>query len=222
MKKLFRVLWILLALSVLFLAATLLYRQTIKEPELEYERSGFSSNSFDSLVLRDPHNKNSDDLANFALHAWNSGWGYVWGTFGCVLDEVTVADRLSLYPGIMEPKLDFIRDNWLGKRCADCSGLIKAYLWYEPGAGINYGAGGYPDYDADSLFRNAQESGPIDTIPELPGIAVWCEGHIGIYIGDGLIVEAMGTDYGVVKTRLEGYIGSRWTHWLKLEGVSYP
>ena len=43
-------------------------------------------------------------------------------------------------------------------------------------------------------------------------------GHIGVYIGNGEVVEAMGTRYGVVKTKLEG---ARWTHWLKIPYISY-
>ena len=41
---------------------------------------------------------------------------------------------------------------------------------------------------------------------------------IGVYIGNGEVVEAMGTRYGVVKTKLEG---ARWTHWLKIPYISY-
>ena len=35
------------------------------------------------------------------------------------------------------------------------------------------------------MFANATVKGTIDTIPEIPGLAVWHEGHIGIYIGNG-------------------------------------
>lgn len=67
-------------------------------------------------------------------------------------------------------------------------------------------------------YHAATVSGTIDTIPETPGLAVWHEGHIGVYIGNGEVVEAMGTRYGVVKTKLEG---ARWTHWLKIPYISY-
>ena len=36
-------------------------------------------------MFTDPATKNSADLAIYAASAWNSGWGYVWGTFGQVL-----------------------------------------------------------------------------------------------------------------------------------------
>ncbi len=68
------------------------------------------------------------------------------------------------------------------------------------------------------MYENAVEKGTIDTMPEIPGLAVWHEGHIGIYIGNGEVVETMGTKYGVVRTQLAG---SRWTHWLKVPYITY-
>ena len=47
---------------------------------------------------------------------------------------------------------------------------------------------------------------------------MWHEGHIGIYIGDGKVIEAMGTKYGVVETELAG---RGWTHWLKVPYITY-
>ena len=30
-------------------------------------------------------------------------------------------------------------------------------------------------------------------MPDIPGLAVWHDGHIGVYIGDGYVIEAMNT-----------------------------
>ena len=49
-----------------------------------------------------------------------------------------------------------------------------------------------PDIGANQMYYNAKESGPISTIPDIPGLAVWHEGHIGVYIGNGQVIEAMG------------------------------
>ena len=57
-----------------------------------------------------------------------------------------------------------------------------------------------------------------DGMPDTPGLAVWKAGHIGVYIGNGEVIEAMGTKYGVVKTQLEG---RGWTHWLEVPGIEY-
>lgn len=219
MRKIIKIFAAIILMACVVLAV---FKFGSMEREYEYERSGNQSNDFSTLELASPYTKNSGDLAAFALHAWENGWGYVWGSFGDVLDSGALANAVARYPSSIGPHLDFIRENWLNFRAADCSGLIKAYGWYEPGIGINYGANGFPDWDANTMFERAQQSGSIDTIPEIPGIAVWCDGHIGIYIGGGIVVEAMGTEYGVVKTELSGYTGSRWTHWLKLEGIIYP
>ena len=68
------------------------------------------------------------------------------------------------------------------------------------------------------MYENATEKGSIDSMPEIPGLAVWHSGHIGIYIGGGEVIEAMGTRYGVVRTNLTD--GS-WTHWLKVPYITY-
>lgn len=167
----------------------------------------------------DPTTKNNLDLVQWAIEAENAGWGYVYGTYGSVLDETLLASKISQYPDEVGGYEDFIRQNWLGGRTADCVGLIKGYGWYNTEtARTQIGANGMPDIGADTMYENAAEKGTIDTIPEIPGLAVWHEGHIGIYIGNGEVIEAMGTQYGVVKTQLTN---SRWTHWLKIPYITY-
>lgn len=167
----------------------------------------------------DPSTKNNLDLAQWAIHAEQAGWGYVWGTHGQVLTEAQLEASLSAYPYEVGRYEDFIRSHWLGGRTSDCVGLIKGYGWFNPETGsIDYGANGMPDLDADSMYRSAAEKGPIATIPEIPGLAVWHTGHIGIYIGNGEVIEAMGTRYGVVRTALSE---RGWTHWLKVPSIEY-
>lgn len=167
----------------------------------------------------DPNTKNAADLVTYAIHAWESGWGYVWGTYGSVLTESLFAYKLEQYPegvGIYE---DFIRSTWLGGRTTDCVGLIKGYGWLDPETlTIRYATNGMPDIVANQMYYSAVESGTIDTIPEIPGLAVWHDGHIGVYIGGGWVIEAAGTKYGVIKTELAN---RGWTHWLKVPYISY-
>lgn len=164
-------------------------------------------------------NKTAEGLAAYATHAYESGWGYVWGTFGNVLTPEAFASKLAQYPDGVGNYEDFVRENWIGRRTADCVGLIKSYGWYDPETQtIQYGSHGMPDLGANQMYYTATESGTIDTIPEIPGLAVWHDGHIGVYIGDGEVIEAMGTKYGVVKTQLAG---RGWTHWLKIAYINY-
>ena len=184
-----------------------------------YTRGDGSSIEIDVSAFADPTTKNAADLVTYAINAYESGWGYVWGTFGSVLTEGLFEAKLEQYPDGVGNYEEFIRNNWLGRRTTDCCGLIKGYGWLDPETmSINYGTNGMPDLGANQMYYNASESGTIDTIPEIPGLAVWHDGHIGVYIGNGYVIEAMGTKYGVVKTELEG---RGWTHWLKIEYINY-
>ena len=51
----------------------------------------------DISAFVDPANKNAADLVTYAIHAWESGWGYVWGTYGSVLTDSLFAYKLEQY-----------------------------------------------------------------------------------------------------------------------------
>ena len=166
-----------------------------------------------------PTTKNNLDLVQWAISAEAAGWGYVWGTFGQVLTRDTLAAKAAQYPDNVGAYEEYIRSHYLGRRTADCVGFIKGYCWYDPETdSVNYATNGMPDIGADQMYRTATEKGPISTMPEIPGLAVWHQGHIGIYIGNGYAIEAMGTRYGVVKTRVAA---RSWTHWLKIPYINY-
>lgn len=167
----------------------------------------------------DPAVKNNLDLVQWAIWAEDRGWGYVWGTYGEVFDQALYEYKLDQYPEEVGRYAEFIETNWLGGRTADCVGLIKGYGWLNPETQeIEYGTNGMADVGADQMYENATEKGSIDSMPEIPGLAVWHAGHIGIYIGGGEVIEAKGTRYGVVRTNLDD--GS-WTHWLKVPYITY-
>ncbi len=170
-------------------------------------------------MFTDAQTKNSTDLVIWARQAYENGWGYVYGTYGNILTEELLQDRASVFGEHVTGFEDFIRENWMHRRTADCVGLIKGYGWYNPDSGeIEVGTNGMVDVTANGMFDAATVKGTIDTIPEVPGLAVWQDGHIGIYIGNGEVIEAMGTEQGVVKTTLP----SGWTHWLEIPYISYP
>ena len=159
------------------------------------------SRRIDTTKYVDCGTKNNLDLVQWAISAYQSRWGYVMGTFGQVLTVDLLEAKLQQLPDAIGPYEDYIRANYLGVRTADCIGLIKGYSWYDPESGnINYGSNGMPDVSADQIYAQAAEKGSMATMPEIPGILVHAPGHIGIYIGNGYAIEAMGTRYGVVKT----------------------
>ena len=181
-----------------------------------------NSTEIDISGFTDPDTKNNLDLAAYAIQAWENGWGYVWGTFGHVLTESVLDYKIEQYPDIASAE-EFIRDNWLNRRTTDCVGLIKSYGWFDPNTmSINYGTNGMPDYNADSMYAAAEANetdyGDMDDMPEIIGLALWKPGHIGVYIGNGYAIEAMGTYYGVVKTEVEG---RGWSGWCKIPYITY-
>ena len=184
-----------------------------------YESCGGQSISMDISAFVNAGEKNNKDLAAYAIRAWESGWGYVWGTFGNVLTDAAFASGCRQYPDNVAVYADFIRANWLGGRTTDCVGLIKGYGWLNPDTmTINYGTNGMQDVSADGMYANARIKGPISAMPDTPGLAVWHSGHIGVYIGNGEVIEAMGTKYGVVKTKL---VDRNWTAWLEVPYITY-
>jgi hypothetical protein len=139
-------------------------------------------------------------------------WGYVWGTFGLVLTPSIFKNKCVQYPDGVDKYASFIKANWLNKRTVDCVGLIKSYVWW-----TNEGPVYSPstDVSADYMFKIAKKKGPIKEIPMIAGICVWKSGHIGVYVGDGHVIEAHGTKYGVIQTPLFGAGATDWTHWLE-------
>lgn len=183
------------------------------------EHGGSYGSSIDVSHFVSPNTKNNLDLAAYAVQAWENNWGYVWGTYGNVLTESLFAYKLKQYPDGVGKYKDFIRTNWLNRRTADCVGLIKGYGWLDASSGtIRYGTNGMPDYGANQMYQSATIKGPMSTMPEIKGLAVWKSGHIGIYIGNGYVVEAMGTKYGVVRTKVAG---RGWQGWCKLPSITY-
>ena len=187
-----------------------------------YERGDTFSNEISTARFVAPDTKNNLDLANYATQAWANNWGYVWGTFGNVLTESSFVSKMQQYPSDVGNFEEFIRENWIGRRTTDCGGLIKSYVWFEPeNSAIRYSVG-MPDWSADQMFLVAQklgaDNGPVDTIPNIPGLILWMPGHTGVYIGNGVAIEARGTKYGVVRTEVSG---RGWQSWYKLPYITY-
>lgn len=118
--------------------------------------------------------------------------------------------------------------------CADCVGMIKGYAWTNGGDTVfesigtgskitnKYQSNNCPDKSANGMFSYAKsqgmEWGTIDTIPEIPGIAVRYDGHVGVYVGNGYVVEERSFNYGCQKTKLKD---RKWLHWYKLPWIIY-
>lgn len=115
----------------------------------------------------------------------------------------------------------------------DCVCLIKGVLWGWSGnvnhgyGGAKYESNGVPDSDCNVIFDKC--SGKTTDFSKIEiGEAVWLQGHIGVYIGDGLAVECTPSwKNGVQITAVAnigtkaGYSSRRWTKHGKLPYVTY-
>lgn len=203
----------------LIAAVNTAFGTTLNAEDFTKVMTAIRAKAINTSGFTDPDTKNAHDLAEWAKQAHAKKWGYVWGTYGEVLTESMLNGKVSQYPDEVGGKEEYIRTHWLGRRTADCIGLIKGYGWYDCESGsIAYGTNGMPDIGADTMYENATEKGTIDTLPEIPGLALWHEGHIGVYIGNGQVIHAANTNDGVILSEVSG---SGFTHWLKIPYISY-
>lgn len=143
------------------------------------------------------------------------GLPYWYGTFGNKATANLYTTKKKDYPKYYASWNDF--PTQYGKRVHDCVGLIKGYLW-STSATATPKHNGAQDLSANGMRAACAERGDISTMPDIPGVLVFMSGHVGVYIGNGEVIEARGHEYGVVKTKLEGR-GWRW--WGKCPFIEY-
>ena len=147
------------------------------------------------------------------------GRPYWWGTSGQISNPVLLASLQRLYPSQYNQPMYADAPNQMGVKVHDCMGLIEGYFWSpDADTAAVYNSNGFTDTTADNLYAQATEKGDISTIPEVAGLAVHMGKHIGIYEGNGNVIEARGHKYGVVRTKLSE---RPWQHWLKIPQLKY-
>ena len=142
-------------------------------------------------------------------------FGYWYGTYGQLATRALWGSKSAQYPKwYNDPDHKDELARWLGKKVLDCIGLDKFARWLQSNGEVKYRADGGPDLSADGTYNYAielgMESGPISTMPDVPGVCLRKPGHFGIYVGKGISRESRGGNWGVedydYKTR-------GWTHW---------
>lgn len=141
------------------------------------------------------------------------GCGYVWGASGQVLTAVVLAELKAKFPKYINTG---IVSKWMGKPVYDCANFVaQAFnrIGFRPhtGASSQWNNGKWADKGEIGtlpkdrvciLFRTSPKAKPMQ--------------HTGIYLGDGTVIDARGSNSGVLHTRLEAY---KWSHWGLLEGL---
>ena len=113
--------------------------------------------------------------------------------------------------GLAEHALTAYYGNWtyvygaMSYGCCDCSGLIMLYE----------GVGG----SRTSMCQVAYEKGYMGSLPRIHGLGLWQPGHVGVYIGNGMAVDARSEWDGVC---YQSVWSKNWQMWFKVVGVNYP
>lgn len=143
-------------------------------------------------------------LVNKVREAYEAKWGYIYGTRG----QVWTQKQQDNATREMTVKYG---QKWVGKRVADCSGLIK-WAMRELGGDIYHGS--------NTMFNQCSETGPLAGVVKIRvGTAVFQNtngkrGHVGIYDGGGMVIEEHGTQAGIIKSPL-----ATWDEWGILPGT---
>ena len=164
------------------------------------------------------------------------GHPYWYGTCGYKATSSLLSRKAKQYPSHYGSSRNNRYKQDIANRevVCDCIGGAKGYAWTGGGQAMldaigtdksvpsTYGAHGCPDKGANSMFSYAKSKGcawgTMATLPEVPGLALTKDGHVGYYIGNGWAVEWQGFAYGCVKTQVSK---RPWTHWYALPFIDY-
>lgn len=165
--------------------------------------------------------KASDLIAKFRV-AIEENWGYIWGKSHEYWTKVKQEAYAREYAGDpdRETSVEY-GGKWAGHWVTDCSGLFK-WAFSVLGGSIAHGSNSIWDKYC-SEQGNLHGGKRIDGKELRPGTAVFTtsgtrHNHIGLYIGNGKVIEAQGTIAGVVYSEITN---KKWTAWGELDGVSY-
>lgn len=139
--------------------------------------------------------KASDFVAKLKDIATNYKTLYVMGCFGAPMTAANKKRYIDHHPYNKQPaRVKLINAASADTFGFDCVCLIKGVLWGWSGdkskiyGGAKYATKGVSDVDANTMINLCSEVS-TDFSKIKVGEAVWTNGHIGVYIGNGLAVE---------------------------------
>ena len=135
------------------------------------------------------------------------GDGYIYGATGWTCSPARREQQAKQYPEYRDNILS-VGAKWDGKTCWDCATFTRACA-RAGGATLPSGA--------TSQWRSGAWSvkGTIDQLPEGAVAMLYRQKgeimqHTGLYLGDGTVIDARGTKYGVTHQAQDKYA---WTHY---------
>ena len=161
----------------------------------------------------------SQALIDKFVYALQNEWGYIWGTAG---ELWTAAKQKELEKTTDENRAMSRKygSKWIGHYVADCSGM---FVWAFRQFGI---AMSHISSNIYISYCTANKGRLTDELKQKirPGTAVFTgdapgkHPHVGLYIGNGDVIEAAGTKQGVIKSRITD---RKWTFYGELKNVDY-
>lgn len=139
--------------------------------------------------------KTARGLVEYALA--QLGKPYWYGTFGQAASKALYDQKKNQYPNYYTTPY-----NGTTAKVHDCVGLIKGYLWCDGPEDTTPAYDKAQDVSANGMRSACKTKGEMATMPDIPGLLVFSNNHVGVYIGAGEVIEARGRKYGVVKTKL--------------------
>lgn len=154
--------------------------------------------------------KTAEGLVQWAEQAYQDGWVYWYGTCGYACTNGLLERKTNQYPDHYKSnrQAKYKKHIAEGKVCSDCIGLFKSYAWDKDDdidtRASSYGSNGQPDKGAKQTLKACKVKSSIDTMPEIPGLAVWTKtgGHIGLYVGNGEVLELRDFANGFQRSKL--------------------
>ena len=155
--------------------------------------------------------------------ALENAWGYIWGAYG----QLWTSEKQA---SATDEKARLYGEKWIGHHVADCSGL-GYWAFSELGGFIVHGSNtiwneyttdhcelkdgkrtdGKALYPGDPVFLKKVEDGKVN------------RHHIGYYVGGDTVIEAKGTQWGVVESKLtRWHETARWYNVQYDNGAYYP
>ena len=133
------------------------------------------------------------------------GRPYWYGSFGQSGSKEFYEQKKNQYPNQYTWDYDGTTE-----KVHDCVGLIKGYLWCDSPEDTTPIYDAVQDKSANGMRNACKIKGEMNTFPHTIGTLVFFEGHVGIYEGNGYVIEARGHAFGVVRTKLTS---RNWKWW---------
>lgn len=160
---------------------------------------------------------------------------YVWGGIGEYLTDEILDEKIACFPTWYIPERVEFRRILCNRsiRGFDCIGMILSYLWNDYSQYNPYFFKPEEWYSTSELAGTDAVRGPISELPERPGLVLWKQGHVGVYIGEGKVIEMTARRPGsaeldrriggIIESTLEEVAGTplAWELWYEFPGIKY-